>query len=73
MSRLPRTVTEGYWAEVRRVLRSSHRLSPIAASRGVAKYRRCLNRDGVGDVIYHSDVTETANGIVRGGYAAQGE
>lgn len=67
---LPKHITQGYWTEVRRLLHTQHRLSITAAARGVRKYRALLALDGIGDIIYHSSVEDTAVGIISGDYAA---
>lgn len=66
---LPGHLIDWYWREVEAELVRTHHLSPAAARGGIDKYRRVLARDGVGDMIYHADVKETARGIKVGGYA----
>ena len=72
-SKLPLSVTRGYWAEVRKLLQTNHRLSPSAASAAIKTYRANLDDEGVLDEIYHAPVTETANGIAQGGYTIDNE
>ena len=67
-SNLSKKVTQGYWAQVRRVLRTRHKLSLTAAQHGINNYQATLAKIGVGDEIYHAQIDETVQGIVRGGY-----
>ena len=70
-SELPKRVTQQYWAKVRQLLCSRHRLTLAAARRGIQAYRDVLARSGVRDEIYHAPVDDTARGIVQGGYTTK--
>ncbi|MFO0802774.1 MAG: hypothetical protein U0791_06575 [Gemmataceae bacterium] len=68
ISKLPRKVVQGYWAEVRRQLQSKHGMSLAVARHAIQAYRDALSKLGVGDEIYHAPIEETACGIVTGEY-----
>ena len=68
-TRLPKRVTEGYWKAVLELLDKKHNLSPSATKTAVLGYREKLNKNGVGEVIYHAPAEETAQGIAE----AEGE
>lgn len=70
-SQFPRHLTAGYWAEVRRILVAKHKLTKTRAKFAVTAYRKCLRQDGVGDIVYHSPVEQTADGIITGEYWRQ--
>ena len=72
-SDLPESVTKSYWTEIRRLLQVDHKLKAVASARAVRAYVSAIARAGVGDIIYHAPVEDTARGIVAGGYAAAGE
>jgi hypothetical protein len=67
-SSLPKYVTQGYWQAVRDQLQRRHQFTATKARRAVADYRRTLANAGVRDMIYHSPIDETADGIVTGEY-----
>ena len=72
-SDLPESVTKAYWGEVRRLLQVDHKIKATASARAVRAYVAAITLAGVGDMIYHAPVEDTARGIVAGGYVTEGE
>lgn len=68
MAKLPLKFTNGYWLAVRKVLRFKHGYKLHEAVKSVKVYQLELKKAGIGDIVYHSDVEETAQGIVNGEY-----
>jgi hypothetical protein len=54
------------------LLQSRNHYSATKAKRAVAEYRRTLANAGVGDILYHSPIDETTDGIVNGEYGLVG-
>lgn len=65
---LPDRVILGYWAAVRKFLQKNHNLEERRASKAIARYRAVLAKSRVGDIMYHAPISDTAEGIVTGGY-----
>lgn len=72
-SRFPNRLTTAYWAEVRELLQTNHRLTSSAASKAVRIYLATMAKEGVGDILYHSSTEDMAAGIFTGKYAEQEE
>ncbi len=67
-SELPLYVVKGYWIAVRKLLRFEHGYKLHEAVKSVKAYQAALKRLKVGDMIYHANIEETAQGIVNGEY-----
>lgn len=59
-----------YWEEIQRLLIVDYKLDKDAALAAIKTYLTVLINAGVGDMIYHAPVDETAKGIVEGGYVS---
>ena len=65
---LPGHLIDWYWQEVENELVRTYRFTRESAKKGIRRIRRRFYRDGVGDIQYHSDVKQMAQGIKTGGY-----
>ena len=67
-SSLPGDLIDWYWGEVENELVKTHKIARERAKRGIRRYRKVMARHGVGDILYHADADQTAQGIVNGGH-----
>jgi hypothetical protein len=52
----------GYWTKVEKSLISRFKFTAQRAHRAVTAYQREIKRQGIGDIVYHQDVAEAAEG-----------
>lgn len=57
-----------YWVAVRKILRLKYKYKLSQAVKSVKAYQQVLKKSGIGDIIYHSSVEDTAQGIMNGEY-----
>jgi cytosine/adenosine deaminase-related metal-dependent hydrolase len=70
-SSLPGHLIDWYWNEVENHLVNTHNVPRDAAKAGIRRFRKRMARHGVGDILYHADADQTAEGIVTGGHIPQ--
>lgn len=67
-SQFPLRLTNGYWIAVRKILRFEYGYKLHEAVKSTKAYQTALKRAKIGDIVYHSSVEDTAQGIVDGEY-----